>query len=200
MRRDTDLPFWVALIAGTLMLIACAAGCIHRPAPDGALSAAGLARFYCVERSAPTAENPRGECSIYRAAQPTREQLAALASTYHIRTVIKLNTSLPFDGGHDDLPSGVDLIHHPWLPAGPVTPAEMQQTLDDLDAAPKPALIHCLHGEDRTGLLIGLYRVRHGAPAWAAWGEMRAYGFHASLLGLTEAFEDETGFKAEGKR
>ena len=44
--------------------------------------------------------------------------------------------------------------------------------------------VHCEHGEDRTGLVIGLYRLTEGTNAAAAWSEMIEYGFHPALLGL----------------
>jgi hypothetical protein len=173
-----------------VVLVLALLSCAHvPPAPDGALECAGLERLYCVEH------NGRGDCSIYRSAQPTAAQFACLVSKYGLRSVVKLNTRWPGDGGSDVLPPGVELIHHPWWPAGPVTSEAISTTLEDLDEADKPVLIHCAHGEDRTGLLVGLHRVRRGIWAAAAWNEMLAYGFHASLFGLVETYERETEWR-----
>ena len=46
--------------------------------------------------------------------------------------------------------------------------------------------IHCEHGQDRTGLIIGCYRVwTQGWDKEKAWQEMLDRGFHEALLGLT---------------
>lgn len=179
---------WIAILAAAAMAFGIAmAGCGHvPPMPDGALDLS--LRLYCVEHG------HDGRCQVYRSAQPTAEQFKALVAKYGIRSVIKLNTALPFDGGHDVLPAGVELYDHPWAPAGLVSHEDVAEALQDLDDADKPALVHCAHGEDRTGLLVGLYRVRHHVAPFAAWGEMRAFGFHEDLVGLKWSWERETGY------
>ncbi len=47
------------------------------------------------------------------------------------------------------------------------------------DPERRPVFIHCLHGSDRTGMLIAMYRMaREGWDVDAAYKEMRACGFH----------------------
>lgn len=51
-------------------------------------------------------------------------------------------------------------------------------------------LVHCTHGQDRTGYVVGRYRVLH--DRWdkaAAYDEMLRLGFHPLLHGLHEAWE-----------
>jgi protein tyrosine/serine phosphatase len=58
-----------------------------------------------------------------------------------------------------------------------------------------PIFIHCKHGQDRTGLIIGLYRVFY--QEWTpkeAYQEMIRYGFHPWLLGLRFYYKKETGY------
>lgn len=51
-------------------------------------------------------------------------------------------------------------------------------------------LVHCTHGQDRTGYVIGRYRVLHdGWTKDAAYNEMRAHNFHYELHGIHEAWE-----------
>lgn len=46
-------------------------------------------------------------------------------------------------------------------------------------------LIHCTHGQDRTGLIVGMHRVMHdGWFARDAYGEMLDHNFHPELVGL----------------
>ena len=43
-----------------------------------------------------------------------------------------------------------------------------------------PLYVHCRHGDDRTGLVIGLYRhLVEGMPAEEAYQEMKQLGFHS---------------------
>ncbi len=49
--------------------------------------------------------------------------------------------------------------------------------LDDKQAL--PVFVHCLHGSDRTGLMVAIYRLsRHDWDADRAYAEMRKHGFH----------------------
>lgn len=55
-------------------------------------------------------------------------------------------------------------------------------------------LVHCTHGQDRTGLVIGRHRVLHdGWTKDAAYAEMLLNHFHPELHGVHEAWEN---FKA----
>lgn len=45
--------------------------------------------------------------------------------------------------------------------------------------ANRPVFVHCLHGKDRTGLLVAMYRVaRQGWSVEDAYKEMKYCGFH----------------------
>lgn len=53
--------------------------------------------------------------------------------------------------------------------------------------------VHCLHGQDRTGMVVGLERVeQEGWAPRAAWDEMVRIGFHPLFLGLREYFNRRT--------
>lgn len=55
-------------------------------------------------------------------------------------------------------------------------------------------LVHCTHGQDRTGYIIGRHRVLHdGWTKARAYEEMLAHHFHAELHGLHEAWESFKG-------
>jgi len=49
--------------------------------------------------------------------------------------------------------------------------------------------VHCTHGQDRTGLIIGLYLYHNGMSKDEVYKQMKALGFHPSLLGLYSAWE-----------
>ena len=51
-------------------------------------------------------------------------------------------------------------------------------------------LVHCTHGQDRTGFVVGRYRVLHdGWTKDAAYEEMLQHHFHPELHGIHEAWE-----------
>jgi protein tyrosine/serine phosphatase len=57
------------------------------------------------------------------------------------------------------------------------------------NAKNKPVFVHCRYGEDRTGLVVGLYRVRQeGWTQEKAYQEMLDWGFTPALIGLTHYF------------
>ncbi|HEY3413829.1 MAG TPA: tyrosine-protein phosphatase [Armatimonadota bacterium] len=69
------------------------------------------------------------------------------------------------------------------------TPAQVSTFLSTLARAPKePVFVHCQHGADRTGAMIGIYRVQvQHWPFSKAWAEMRRYGFKPYLSELKGA-------------
>lgn len=81
----------------------------------------------------------------------------------------------------------------------PPTDAQVDRILKALqDPANLPIFLHCHHGEDRTGLLIGLYRVRvQGWPPEKAYQEMLDRGFHPSIHALDNYFRKKTGYSGK---
>jgi len=138
---------------------------------------------------------------VYRGGQPTEEGWAYLHSK-GIKTVVKLNFA---SEGSDS--KAVDLGMKVVDASGPPS----TQSLFDFMKAPEPArirlavqslanpklqplFVHCSHGEDRTGLIVGLYRVVHnGWTKERAFEEMKANGFHLSLVGLRKIWNDFDG-------
>lgn len=55
-----------------------------------------------------------------------------------------------------------------------------------LDPAEGPVFVHCQHGRDRTGTMVGIYRIAHdGWKFDRAYAEMKERGFRTFFLGLT---------------
>jgi hypothetical protein len=62
------------------------------------------------------------------------------------------------------------------------------------------ALVHCTHGQDRTGVVTGVYRLE--VSRWRrsqAWGEMLDHGYHWELPALTAWWLDFDPVAQEGK-
>ena len=71
----------------------------------------------------------------------------------------------------------------------PPTEREVSTFLATLKRAPQePVFVHCQHGADRTGCMIGIWRVtQQGWTFPQAWAEMRQDGFNPRWTKLTAA-------------
>lgn len=170
-----------------LLVFAC---CTHVPTrPDGRVFIGSLQNLYPLDAAR----------TVWRSEQPSKNDFAIGPW----RAVVKLNSALE---GRDHLPAGVQLIDD-FIPApGPValgdgaTCRRLHEIVADLDNAPKPVLLHCTLGDDRTGLVAAFWELWtstqtiHPSPQ-AVWREMLAHGFHDKLYPLlVDAFADCSGY------
>ena len=130
------------------------------------------------------------EPGIFRSGQPTTPaQWVYVRDTLHATNIIKLNT---VEEGADNVPSGMHVYSFPittmqQMVEGP-NPTDMKMALALVGPG---TLIHCEHGQDRTGLLVGLYRLQEGWGKDAAFLEMKTNKFHTVLHGLNEFWENQ---------
>jgi protein tyrosine/serine phosphatase len=142
---------------------------------------------------------------VWRSAQPTNPDEWKYVKSQGVRHVVKLN----FDSEGSDadaIAAGLDVHVLSIQPEGDkdlfdnikntfVGPdvAKLIEA-ENIIAAGGGVLVHCTHGQDRTGLVIGLHRVMHEHESKAeAYDEMLRYNFHPELHGLHEFWEDFTG-------
>lgn len=142
------------------------------------LAADGLNNFY------------RLNDDLYRSAQPTENGLTS-AKTLGIQTVLSLQLVSLDNALEATEQTGLSLIHIPMFPWN-VTENELLQALEVLRDAPKPILVHCLHGADRTGIVIAMYRILF--QNWSksdAIAEMTSdlFGYHEEFSNLPELIE-----------
>ena len=120
------------------------------------------------------------ENGIYRSAQPDHEEFAALEKR-GFRTVLNLRN---FHSDRRRL-EGLKIRECP-VPcnAGSMTGEHVYEALRIIRDEPKPLLIHCWHGSDRTGTVVAAYRiVFNGRDVETAIAEMceKQYGHHAGI-------------------
>ena len=147
---------------------------------------------------------------LYRGAAPTSEGLNALQKM-GIKTVIDLRIApktVAKERAQLDR-MGVHFINLP-MSGEPPTEAEIRTFLQTVaDPAQQPVFVHCQHGADRTGTMVGIYR-EHVArwPFDRTYREMRQYGFnpHWKKLAATvrrfapaDSERTHTNGKNEGK-
>jgi protein tyrosine/serine phosphatase len=122
--------------------------------------------------------------AVYRSGKPTADQMAELRST-GIRTIVSLETYMmdPDDADEEATAAaaaGIKFLRVPMspLPFDPPTVQQVQAAVDLVsDTTLQPALVHCYHGSDRTGIVVGAYHIEHDgwSPARAI-ADMRLYG------------------------
>jgi tyrosine-protein phosphatase SIW14 len=137
--------------------------------------------------------------NILRSGRPTEKGLKSLQSSHGIKTIINLEDSASNvkkeAGWAKNL--GIDYLSYPtdsWSRPDDQKVNEILALLQDQSRY--PILIHCKHGEDRTGMMIGLHRVEaEGWTAQAGYDEMLELGFHKMLRELNNYYKERTGLK-----
>lgn len=158
---------WFVLLA---MLFALAFGCATGPgypAPEGV----------------PNLDQV--EPGVYRGGQPRTAAGWRYLRSLGLTNDIKLNTG---EEASDSaaVSAGFTLRYFPIDTIEQLVTGPDSIQMDSALAAIGPGtFIHCEHGQDRTGLLVGLYRLQEGTNAAAAWCEMTNHGYHPALMGLT---------------
>lgn len=118
---------------------------------------------------------------LYRGGQPGKEGLHALKDL-GVKTVISLRWASkviePERMAVEQL--GMKFVSIPLNYWNVPTPKIIDEFFDLIHKEEnRPIFIHCLHGADRTGLMIAMYRITH--QNWdfrAAYADMKAHGFH----------------------
>jgi len=89
---------------------------------------------------------------------------------------------------------GMDYINLPMASQAP-TKEQLKIFIDKVEKAEKkesgPVFVHCAHGSDRTGCLVGIWRVSH--EGWSydkAYEEMRKYFFGPKFTALSGAVKN----------
>lgn len=122
---------------------------------------------------------------LYRGAQPRGEDFAFL-NEIGIKTVISFRWKKVFieEERKQCEEHGMDFVS---IPLNYTNPPRIRDIKDFLitvdDRARRPVYIHCMHGVDRTGIMIALFRIlRQGWNVDEAYKEMEACGFHKYRL------------------
>lgn len=145
---------------------------------------------------------------LYRSAQLSSEQLEQKAQQYQLQSVLNLRGYNPTESWFEE-EMKVSNAHHLThfdvsLSAGTVvSPKELQYILQLIDQAPKPLLVHCTDGADRTGLVLALYLEKKGLNAQMAHEQLSwRYGHFPYLRwsftrAMDESYERFEQFKQE---
>lgn len=95
------------------------------------------------------------DANLYRSEQPTKEGMLAL-ETIGIKSIVNVRNIL---NDRSEGKSTQLLLYKKRINTWTITYDEVIEALKLIQNAPKPALIHCKHGSDRTGCVVATYRI-----------------------------------------
>lgn len=134
------------------------------------------------------------EDGIFRGGRPTPEGLAALKKL-GIKTIIDLENA-PAVIQAEKLVANqqkMQFISYSMDYKTSPDPNQVARVLTAINSQKnQPVFVHCKHGQDRTGLIIGLYRMKF--DKWTgkeAYAEMIANHFHPMFKNLTAYFKSQ---------
>ena len=133
---------------------------------------------------------------LYRSAQLSKSDTRWAVRQYAIKSVLNLRGAHAGQAWYDDeiaAAGELDLAHfdYPLSAKRFVTSDQIGEILDIVRKAPKPLLIHCKSGADRSGLVAALYRFSEtGASATEADRELTlVYGHFPYLTSRSGAMD-----------
>jgi len=134
---------------------------------------------------------------LYRSAQLSKNETRWAVRQYQIKSVLNLRGAHAGQHWYDDeiaAAGELGLAHfdYPLSSKRFVTSQQIEEILDIVRQAPKPILIHCKSGADRSGLVAALYRYSEtGASAADADRELSlVYGHFPYLTSRSGAMDD----------
>jgi protein tyrosine/serine phosphatase len=98
---------------------------------------------------------------LYRSAQPGRQDIEHLSARFGIRTIINLRNEKRGNWYTQEAQAardaGIEMIDFPMSSSDKLSVEQAQALAEIMKRAPKPLLIHCEHGANRTGLAAAIY-------------------------------------------
>jgi protein tyrosine phosphatase (PTP) superfamily phosphohydrolase (DUF442 family) len=166
------------LFAAVVAAVATTSGCTSTPEPAESRPA------NWAQPVSPLAPDNFFQVSgeLFRSAAPAAEHIAALRKA-GVRTILSLRDSEEDTAAFQS--AGFATRQYP-MSARSVTQADLVAVLKLVRESPKPVLVHCRHGADRTGFIVAGYRVVcEGWTKEEAVRELRrgGFGFHEMLFG-----------------
>jgi len=121
----------------------------------------------------------------YRSAQMSGPALRDTIRREHIRTVLNLR-------GPNTRGEGVNHLDIALSARQELSVAQMDELVRVVRDAPKPLLVHCNGGSDRTGLVSALYELSRGESVETAQGQLALRYGHFPYLGVKSIAMDRS--------
>jgi len=128
---------------------------------------------------------------IYRCGLVSKEA-APLLKKLGIKTVLSFDNNLKRVKAEEEFltPQGIKMVSIPWSGWDQPDEATIEKALALIESPEaRPILVHCKHGQERTGVVIACWRIAHeGWTAEKAYQEMKACGFRPFRYGHLKEF------------
>lgn len=128
------------------------------------------------------------DSGLFRGQQPTDAGLQQLKQR-GMKTVVYLHFDKKQAAHEKQIVEGLGMrfVHIPMSYIVPPPKSQVDTWLNTtLSEASRPVFVHCQHGRDRTGTMVGIYRIAHdGWNFKSAYTEMKEKGFRTFFVGLT---------------
>ncbi len=100
----------------------------------------------------------------YRSAQMDRDELEYYINKYHLRSILNLRGKNPEEDWYNDevkisLEYGLTHYDLALSASRELTDQEVKRLVEIFESAPRPILIHCKSGADRSGLVAAMWKV-----------------------------------------
>ena len=131
---------------------------------------------------------------LYRSAQVSDADLPNYQKLYGVRSVLNLRGASPGEPWYDEEVAatkalGLTHVDFPMNASRELGAADAARLIALMRDLPKPLLVHCRHGSDRTGLAISLYLAAiSGASEAEAEGQLSLWYGHFSVPYLSDAY------------
>jgi protein tyrosine/serine phosphatase len=131
---------------------------------------------------------------LYRSAQPTPAQIDHYADAYGVRTVLNLRGAHANAAWYRDEISetnrlGLRHVDFRMSASKELSAADTARLLTILRQSPKPILVHCQSGADRSGLVAAIFlRDIAGVDAATAAGQISLYYGHIGIPYLSSTY------------
>lgn len=127
--------------------------------------------------------------SLYRSEQPNKKGFEELQKL-GVASVLNLRTS---DSDTEPAEKTTLQLFSVEMKAENIDYDKVLEALKIIKKAPKPILVHCKHGSDRTGLIVAMYRIIfEGWNKESAIKELKEgdYGFHSIFVNIPKFIEN----------
>ena len=131
---------------------------------------------------------------VYRSGQLTPQALEQVQGEYGIRSILNLRGAYPGEDWYDAEVAeaarlGIAHVDFPMNASVEVGPDKARQLIALMRDMPKPMLVHCRRGSDRTGLAMSLYMAAiGGADEAVAEGQLSLWYGHFAIPYLSDAW------------
>jgi protein tyrosine/serine phosphatase len=128
--------------------------------------------------------------ALVRGGQPSEEGLKLLKEA-GVKTIVNLRNEEVLVAREERIARqlGLKFVNIPQDAFNQPAESDIRKFLSTVDeSANQPVFVHCLYGQDRTGTMVGIYRIKYqGWTASQAFDEMVSCGFKPGLANLTRA-------------